>query len=87
MDEIVQLNRLSSKCLDVLSAVSKIYDTSKAIAIDPRQENINKLVSLVNELQEADSQINECLLSFLKEVANEDVLETDAVETDVGYKL
>mgnify|MGYP003451548326 CR=1 FL=1 len=87
MKEIVQLNRLSSKCLDVLSAISKIHDISEALVIDPKQENVDKLTSFVNEFEEASSQIPECLMSLLKEIANEDIEEVDGIETDLGYKL
>lgn len=87
MKDIVQLNRLSSKCLDVLSAISKIHDMSKALVIDPKQENVDKLTFFVNEFQEASSQIPECLMSLLKEIVQDDIEETDAIETDLGYKL
>jgi hypothetical protein len=87
MKDIVQLNRLSSKCLDVLSSVSKIHDLSKDLVINPNQENIDKLALLVEEFENSNSQISECLMSLLKEIAQEDIEEVDAIETDIGYKL
>lgn len=88
MKDYIQLNRLSIKCLDVLSSVSKIYDISKDIAKNPIQENIDKLTLLVNEFQDSSSQINECLISLIKEISQQgEEIETDAIETDVGYKL
>lgn len=87
MDQFVNLNRLSSRCLDLLSAVSKIHDLSKALAIAPSQENIDKLTDIVSEFQLASSEIPDCLMSLLKEVAQNDITEADAIKTELGYKL
>lgn len=87
MKDFVQINRLTTKLLDLIAVVSKIHDTSKAIITSPTQDNIDVLTKLVTEFESSTNEIPECLVTFLKEVVQTDIEETDATETDVGYKI
>jgi len=87
MKEFANFNRLSNKCLEMLSAVSQIHEIAKRLQITPSQEDIDQIPSLINNLDEANADISSCLMSFLKEIALDDVTETDANKTDLGYKL
>jgi len=87
MKDFANFNRLSSRCLEMLSAVSQIHEIAKKLQVSPSQEDVDQIPTLISKLEEANSDISSCLMSFLQEIASDDVTETDAKQTDLGYKL
>lgn len=87
MKDFANFNRLSNRCLEMLSAVSQIHEIAKKLQISPLQEDVDQIPVLIAKLEEVNVDISSCLMSFLQEIASDDVAETDAKQTDLGYKL
>lgn len=89
MNDIVQMNRLSQKCMETIAIISNMHEAAKTMTYKPSQEQINKIAEVASQYQEISEDMKNCLVSFLKEVVNteQEEMTIDVKETDVGYKL
>jgi len=87
MEDLIHLNRLSAKCMEVIKSVANIHEQSKAIAEQPLQERIDNLAKVASVFQQNSEEMQNCLLSFLKEITKSEEDVADASETEFGYKL
>jgi len=86
MNDIVQFNRLQTKCLETTFAISKIHNACQTMLTNPTQENLDIVAAAVQEYQEAGAAMDGCLQDFVKELVGEDS-KMNSIKTDVGYKV
>jgi len=86
MEDIVQFNRLGTKCMNIISNISSLHEAAKVLVKNPSQENIDRIAQIIESYDSNSEEMKNCLVSFLKEVVKPDDT-VDASETEIGYKL
>ena len=89
MKDIVELNRFSKKCMDLISVLSKLHASAEEMVLNPTQEQVNKIAEIASQYHETNEEVKNCLVDFIKEVTSteQEELNIDGKETDVGYKI
>lgn len=88
MNQDLYLNRVQSKFLQMISAMTGIHDACQGIASSPSQEGIDEIAKLATVFQTATEEFQASVMDFLQNVAEpSEEVKITASQTDIGYKI
>lgn len=82
-----EADRINKKILDCHLMLSAIYDVLSNLIEEPSQEEVDKLLAILEQYYVIEEAMRNAVQTFVKNIANNDNEEIDVVPTENGLKI
>lgn len=80
-------DRINKKLLDCNLMLSAIYDVLGTLIEEPSQEEVDKLLAILEQYYIIEEAMRNAVQTFVKNIANNDNEEIDVIPTENGMKI
>jgi hypothetical protein len=88
MNEIINFNKLSNKCMELVFEISKIHNNNNKLLTEIKQETIDEIAVNIESFYNIAEEMKLSIMNFLNEIINQqEEIEINTLKTDFGYKI